>query len=104
MGGERAQSWRDIETLGRTAEGGKVVEIEDIEPGGNVFALRVRGFLVAIHPFALVNGGGCALVHEVGPSFDFLTATGMFLIFFDPAENFSIARSTSDLFFEGDGI
>ena len=77
--------------LGGAAEGGEVVEIEDIEPGGDVFALRVRGLLVAIHPFALVDGGGCALVHKVGPSFDFLTATRMFLIFLDPAEDFSIA-------------
>ena len=85
--------------LGGAAEGGEVVEIEDIEPGGDVFALGVRGLLIAIHPFALVDGGGDASVHVVGPSFDFLTCMVMFLIFFDPAEDFSIARSAGDLFF-----
>ena len=90
--------------LGRATEGGKVVEIEDIEPGGDVFAFWVSGFLIAVEAFALVDGGGGASVHEVGPSFDFLAASGMFLIFLDPAEDFSIARAASDLFFEGEGI
>ena len=60
--------------------------------------------MVAIHPFALVDGGGDTSVHIVGPSFDFLTCMVMFLIFLDPAEDFSIARAASDLFFEGEGI
>ena len=85
--------------LGGAAEGGEVVEIEDIEPGGDVFPLRVRGLLVAIHPFALVDGCGGASVHEVGPSFDFLTCVVMFLIFFDPAEDFAISQAAGDLFF-----
>ena len=85
--------------LGGAAEGGEVVEIEDIEPGGDIFALGVGGFLVAIHSFALVDGGGDASIHVIGPSFDFLTCVVMFLIFFDPAEDFSIARSAGDLFF-----
>ncbi len=90
--------------LGRATEGGKVVEIEDIEPSGDVFAFWVSGFLIAVEALALVDGSGGASVHEVGPSFDFLTASGMFLIFLDPAEDFSIARGAGDLFFEGEGI
>ena len=85
--------------LGGAAEGGEVVEIEDIEPGGDVFAFWVSGFLIAVEALALVDGGGGASVHEVGPSFDFLTCVVMFLIFFDPAEDFSIAQAAGDLFF-----
>ena len=102
--GGRARAIMERSILGRATEGGKVVEIEDIEPGGDVFAFWVSGFLIAVEALALVDGGGGASVHEVGPSFDFLAASRMFLIFLDPAEDFSIARAASDLFFEGEGI
>ena len=99
MDGGRAGAIMGEMILGRTAEGGEVVEIEDIEPGGDVFAFWVSGFLIAVEALALVDGGGGASVHEVGPSFDFLTCVVMFLIFFDPAEDFSIAQAAGDLFF-----
>ena len=74
-----------------TAEGREVVEIENIKPGADVFPFRVGGFLIIVQAFPLLDRGGGASVHKVGPGFDLLSASTMLLIFFDPAEDFAIA-------------
>ena len=101
-GSKTAKSGTDDEGGGRAgaimekmlrwaAEGCEVVEIENIKPGADVFPLRVRGFLVAVHALPLLDRGGGAAVHKVGPGFDLLSASTVLLIFFNPAEDFAIA-------------
>ena len=60
--------------------------------------------MIAVQTFALIDRGRGAAVHEVGPSFDLLSASTMLLIFFNPAEDFAIAQTAGDLFFQGYGI
>jgi hypothetical protein len=57
------------------------------------------GFLVTAHPLPLINRRRGATIHEIGPGFNFLTASPVFLIFFNPFEDFPIAESACDLFF-----
>lgn len=81
-----------------SAEGCEVVEIENIKPGGDVFPFRVGGFLVAVETFPLIDRCRSSAVHEIGPGFDLLSTTTVLLIFFDPAEDFSVAQTLGDLF------
>ena len=84
--------------LSWSTEGCEVVQVENIKPGGDVFPFCVGAFLVLVEPLALIDRCGCTSVHEIGPGFDLLTTTGMFLILFDPAEDVAIAQTFGDLF------
>ena len=90
--------------LSRPAEGCEVVEIENIKPGADVFPFCIGGFLIAVQTFALIDRGGGAAVHKVGPGFDLLSASTVLLIFPNPAKDFSVAQTAGDLLFQGDGI
>ena len=57
--------------------------------------------MVGVHSFALVDGGGGATVHEVGPSLNLLTGPAVFLIFFDPSQDFPVAEAAGKLSLEG---
>jgi len=85
------------------AEGCEVVEIENIEPGVDVFPFGIGGFLVAVHSLPLLDRGGGAAIHKVGPGFDLLSASTMLLIFLNPAEDFAITQTAGDLLLQGDG-
>ena len=102
-GGVQREDWIR-QGSGGSAERGKIIEIEDIKPGGNVIAVGVGGFLVGVHPFPLVDGGGGSAVHEVGPSLDLLTGSAVFLVFLDPGQDFPVAESAGHLSSEGDGV
>ncbi len=90
--------------LSGTAERGKVVEIEYIEPGGDIFAVGFGGCLVTIKSFPLIDRCGGTAVHKIGPDLDFMPGATVFLIFPDPCEEFAIAESPGDLAFEDGGI
>jgi hypothetical protein len=87
-----------------SAEGCEVVKIENIKPSADVFPLCVGGFLVAVQTFPLIDRGRSSAVHEVGPGFNLLSTTTVLLIFFDPAEDFSVTQTLGDLFLQGNGI
>ena len=84
--------------LGRTAERGEIIQIENVEPGADVFPFRVGGFLVAVETFPLIDRGRRSAIHEFGPGFDLLSAPTVLLIFFDPAEDFAVSQTLGDLF------
>ena len=60
--------------------------------------------MVGVHPFPLVDGSRGPAVHELGPSLDLLAGSVVFLIFLDPDENFTIAKSAGDLASKGNGV
>jgi len=90
--------------LGRTAERCEVVQVEDIKPSGDVLAVGLCRFLITVHPLPLIDGGGGATIHEIRPGFDFLPASTVFLIFFNPFEDFTVAESACELLFEAERI
>jgi len=52
----------------------------------------------------LIDRSRSSAVHEFGPSFDLLATTAMFLILFDPAQDFAVSQTLGDLFLQGNGI
>ena len=90
-----------LEFLSIPAEAGKVVEVEHVEPGGDVFAVFAGSRLILVHPLPLLDRGGGAAVHVVGPSVDFLAGAGVLLVFFDPREDGTVTQTGGDLFLQG---
>jgi len=81
-----------------SAEGCEVIQIENVEPGADVFPFRIGSFLVAVETFPLIDRCRSSAVHEFGPGFDLLSATMVLLIFFDPVEDFAVSQTLGDLF------